>query len=201
MAKTPQERDPAAYTPSDNEELYTPRLYIDAVRAVMGGIDLDPASNVQANGIVQATYYYTGEEGSNGLLLPWELPSGRPARVFNNFPYGKFEDGEGKTRFNSVAWTSRFVSEFDNGHMKEGIILANAQSGAKWFHKMLARFPVCLTDHRIKFIDGATMLPLEQPRWYSAFFYAGPGKKLKLFHEHFSPFGTVMVDCQRMIFT
>jgi len=51
-------------------ESYTPAVYIEAARAVMGGIDLDPASNALAQKTVKASRWYGEQE--NGLLQKWE---------------------------------------------------------------------------------------------------------------------------------
>ncbi len=191
------EKDKAAYKPSNNQELYTPEPYIEAVRAVLGGIDLDPASSARANTIVKATHFFTRKD--NGLTRPWTKPDGSAALVFDNPPYGKFVDDEGKERFNTVAWTDKFIHEHEQQHMIDGIMLVNAQAGTNWFHKMTARYSVCLVKGRIKFIDGATMKPLEQPRWYSAFFYTG--HDIRLFHRHFQQFGSVMINYRNSRFT
>jgi len=58
-------------------ETNTPALYVEAVRKVMGGIDLDPASNDEAQKTVQAKIWHT----ENGLKISW------PGRVFLNPPY------------------------------------------------------------------------------------------------------------------
>lgn len=54
---------------SGNSEWYTPSKYIEAARAVMGSIDLDPATTEQANKTICAKKYYTRE--TNGLLQEW----------------------------------------------------------------------------------------------------------------------------------
>lgn len=44
---------------SASAEWFTPPRYIEAVREVLGAIDLDPASSLAANRIVQAKRYFT----------------------------------------------------------------------------------------------------------------------------------------------
>jgi hypothetical protein len=47
---------------SASAEWFTPPRYIEAVREVLGAIDLDPASCESANRIVQATRYFTAAD-------------------------------------------------------------------------------------------------------------------------------------------
>ena len=64
----------------DSPDWYTPAPFSAAAREVMGGIDLDPASDAKANLIVNATTYFTAQ--SDGLSHPWF------GRIFLNPPGG-----------------------------------------------------------------------------------------------------------------
>ena len=64
----------------DSPEWYTPSAFVEAARAVMGGIDVDPASHKEANRTVRAMLYY--DETHNGLTKSWF------GRVFLNPPGG-----------------------------------------------------------------------------------------------------------------
>ena len=64
---------------SGNQEWNTPARILEAARKVMGAIDVDPASNDQAQESVRAATYYTRER--SGLLEQWA------GRVWLNPPY------------------------------------------------------------------------------------------------------------------
>ena len=65
--------------PGASPEYYTPPIYIDMVRQVLGTIDLDPASNMIAQQWIQATRFYVQED--DGLSQPWT------GRLYLNPPY------------------------------------------------------------------------------------------------------------------
>ena len=62
--------DPKSIDAGDaSDGWYTPPRYIVLARAVLGDIDLDPASCSAAQAVVQAGSYYT--EYEDGLIQPW----------------------------------------------------------------------------------------------------------------------------------
>jgi hypothetical protein len=71
---------------SEHNEHYTPLHIIDAARATLGAIDLDPASCELANCHVGAARIFTRDD--DGLSMEWGYPF-NPSRVFCNPPGGK----------------------------------------------------------------------------------------------------------------
>lgn len=59
---------------SGNNEWYTPPVFIEAAREVMGSIDTDPASSEVANRTVQAAQFFSAE--TNGLAQTWSATCG-----------------------------------------------------------------------------------------------------------------------------
>ena len=62
-------------------EWYKSADYVDAARAVLGEIDLDPASTVAANGVIKAKQIFT--RADDGLSQPWA------GRLWMNPPYSE----------------------------------------------------------------------------------------------------------------
>lgn len=94
---------------SDRDFYGTPRPWVDAARRVMGGIELDPASCLEANeAIVRADRFF--DESTNGLEQSWQS-----ATLFLNPPYGK-----SLRRF-----SEKFCREWDIGCIDQAIVLIN----------------------------------------------------------------------------
>ena len=159
---------------SKSVEWYTPTIYVNAARNVMGGIDLDPASCKSANRRIKAETFYTKKD--NGFIRPWF------GRVWLNPPYGK-EDGVSRQGL----WTGKLRDQFKHGRVSQGLVLINAVPDRDWF-KPLWDYPICFTDHRIKFIGAGN-----QPPHGNAFVYMGPLDRFGLFTAEFDIFGEVVI--------
>ncbi len=172
--KEVQRGAPPALHSSDSNEWYTKAEYVNAAREVMGAIDLDPASCELANRTVKAAQFYTIDD--NGLSQIWS------GRVWLNPPYGR--DGNDS---NQALWSARLIKEFCDGDVSEAVLLVNSVTDCQWFQP-LWDFPICFTDHRIRFYnsDGEG----NSPTHGNAFVYFG--SQADRFAEIFSQFGAIV---------
>jgi phage N-6-adenine-methyltransferase len=162
---------------STENEWYTPSRYIDAVRSVLGHIDLDPASSGTANETVKADRYFTKHE--DGLKQDWH------GRVFLNPPYGRLAGD----------FVSKLVQEHREGRVDRAIALVNAHcTDTDWFQS-LWDYQLCFTDHRIDF-DSAGRDKHTTSTHGSVFVHLGgefaPPER---FRDVFAEFGAVVWRC------
>lgn len=125
-------------TSIESYEYYTPEYIIDLVRAVMGCIDLDPASCEFAQRTVKANKYYTKEE--DGLTRKWG------GRVFVNPPYSE-------KRGTSLAaiWATYLIDEYESKRVKEACILVKSAFGYGWYEALKKKLLGCVIEERISF--------------------------------------------------
>lgn len=161
---------------SDSVEWLTPPRYIEVVRQVLGGIDLDPASTAQANTWIKAERYYTAD--MDGLSQPWIART-----LWLNPPYGKT-----RNLSNQGIWCTKLIEAYTSGQVQAAIVLVNFVPGYKWFSP-LWEYPLCAVDHCIEFVrpDGQRG---GKAKASSAFVYLGPDPHS--FSKHFSQFGTII---------
>ena len=178
------EVEPAAIASGKSNEWWTPRSYVEAARAVMQGIDLDPASCAEANATVKASHYFTKED--DGLAQTWH------GRVYCNPPYsheGVARGMETGDRPPSVMmmWISKLVSEYKSGNVAQAILLTKADPKQTWFTKMWD-YTICFVSSRLLF--NRPGLPPERHQFGNVFAYLGPNENR--FVEHFTQFGAVV---------
>lgn len=189
----------AARHTCDSPEWYTPAPFVEAARAVMGGIDLDPASHEEANRTVQARHFYTAED--DGLQQPWF------GRVFLNPPGGKHANGEG------------LVGLFWLKLMRDWRVAVHPVDQFVWIgysleqlqtlqcikaHKTPLDFALCVPNRRIAFVEneakkaarqakllaaGKTPNEKSQPSHANYIAYGGPERQR--FEDVFQGFGQV----------
>jgi len=150
-------------------EWYTPAPLIEAVREVMGGIDLDPASNATANAVIQAERYFTRED--DGLSQDWE------GRVWLNPPYAQPA---------CAAFCLKLVEAHQSGAVPIAMAILNNSTETRMFQALAA-------------VSAALCFPLGRvPFWHTqgggtsnlqgqAVFYLGPD--VALFRRIFDAFG------------
>jgi ParB family chromosome partitioning protein len=157
---------------SGENEWYTPAAYIEAARAVMGGIDTDPASCAQANATVKADKYYDSK--ADGLTKKWH------GRVFMNPPYAQ----------PLIANFARAVAaKFSNKEITEAIVLVNNATETEWFHEMIKHASaVCFPNGRIRFVNKEGK-PGGAPLQGQAVLYFG--SKIQKFISEFKSFGWI----------
>ena len=151
-------------------EWYTPSQFVEMAREVLGGIDLDPASNKMAQGWIQAKHYYTKKD--DGLSQQWE------GRILCNPPYGNLPK----------KFLNKGLSEYKTGNVTAAIFLLN-RSGAEWYSDIKPEFAaICEVRKRIAFIDSKG-IKQKSPRYNNDFLYLGNDSAK--FSEVFSSIGAV----------
>ena len=118
-----------------NDSWFTPPYIINLAREVLGHIDVDPASNVIAQNWIQADTFYTEE--TNGLTKDWN------GKVWVNPPYSASLIKK---------FTKKFLEEYENGNMKEGIMLTNSSTDSLW-NIPLQQGLQAYTNGRISFLQ------------------------------------------------
>lgn len=156
---------------SGEQEYYTPQFIIEAARATMGGIDLDPASSEVANATIGATHIYTIE--TDGLAHEWF------GRVWMNHPFGRLENN---------IWPARLLREFHSGRVTQACCLTFAATSEKWFQPFY-NYPMCFLSPRTNFLtpDGKMKKGVTKG---SVVVYLGANAGE--FQRQFAPFGGVM---------
>ena len=157
-------------------EWYTSATIIDAARAVMGGIDLDPASCAHAQAAVRASRYF--DAAANGLVQEWA------GRVWLNLPYAR-------------GLVNEFVNKIvASPAVTHAIVLANNATETQWGAVLLqASAAVCFPTGRVHFDQGDS-LSTGAPVQGQMLVGMGPELDRNAFIERFGMFGPVFIRPQ-----
>jgi len=160
----------------DSDAWFTPKIYTEMAREVMGEIDLDPFSSELANRRVNAKRYF--DIKNDAFKQQWFQDQGR---VFMNPPYGrKIID----------ASVEIFLTNWTNESITQAIVLVNNATETKWFQSLLSSSPVlCMPSRRIAFEtdDGKHVSGNTRGQ---VFFYFG--HKTDRFESVFKRVGTIL---------
>ena len=152
-------------------EWYTPAPYIEAARACLESIDLDPASAPAAQETIRAARFFTRDD--DGLKQEWR------GRIWLNPPYAQPDI----TRF-----IVKLLAEIAAGRATEAILLTHNYTDTGWFHAAAAQCAaLCFTRGRIRFVGASG--EIAAPTQGQAFFYFGRG--IERFRETFGGFGFI----------
>lgn len=153
-------------------EWFTPAEYVELARAVLGAIDLDPASSDRAQQVIKAAHYFT--KADDGLKHEW------CGRVWLNPPYAQPLIAD---------FVSKMVAERVAGRVTAAIMLTHNYTDTAWFHEAAgACDAICFTRGRVKFYepDGEIAAPTQG----QAFFYFGAD--VDAFFDQFKNIGFVV---------
>jgi hypothetical protein len=166
-------KKPHVVNNSGENEWYTPPKYTEAAKRVMGGIDLDPASNSVANEFVKADAFYTKED--DGLTKPWY------GRVWLNPPYAQPLIAQ---------FAEAVVGKFSSAEFEQAVVLVNNATDTKWLQSMMkACSAACFLEGRIRYLDK-TGEPKNSPIQGQVALYFG--EDIQRFTDEFGAFGVVM---------
>lgn len=157
----------------DRNEWYTPELYLQAARAVLGGIDFDPYSDEVANRTVKAKEFFTKD---HPIHTPWPQVN----TVWMNPPFG---------RGLIDLCVDRFLVEYFRQNF-EAIVLTNNATETQWFQMLLGGSPsICLTNHRIAFVSTDGKKVNGNTRGQTFFYF---GNYTEPFRQYFKEFGQIL---------
>jgi hypothetical protein len=165
-------------------EYYTPRLYIDKVKCVLGGIDLDPFSSEYANYFfVNSKVIFTKEVSA--YCHSWDMFY--KGKVFMNPPYS---DGEYKPAI------ELFLEKLERLKFSS-IVLTNNNTDTTTTQKLMSKASAyCFPEKRINYYTKEGQI--KGNRYGQLFCYFG--KNIKLFRETFNDLGVVTYNPDYLIF-
>jgi hypothetical protein len=169
---------------SRTDRWFTPTNIILLAKAVLGDIDLDPASEERANAIVGAKQYITQEQ--DGLLTPWCEGS-----IFLNPPGGKIKNKSLSALFWAKLMAHRNDLKFKHGVFM-GFSVEQLAVTQNYNCESMLMFPICIPKKRIEFVSPVAVK--EAPSHSNVVVYVpGSINNTDRFVEVFSTLGVVKI--------
>jgi len=154
-------------------EWYTPSIYIDAAREVMGTIDLDPASSGIANKTVMATTHYSIQD--DGRKMEWK------GNVWLNPPYAQPLISQ---------FCDLLIKNYKDDKVQQACVLVNNATETNFYQNMLFFCnAVCFIKGRIKFIDKQGRESGTPLQGQTVLYF---GSNRDKFAQYFGKFGVVL---------
>lgn len=176
LIKSKADKNSLAYVGSlsngqrDSDTWYTPKTYIEAVKEVLGSIELDPYSDEIANTNIQAERIFTQDEPAE--LQEWDCKT-----LWMNPPYT-----------GSIIKTAicKFIEEYKKYNFS-AVIVTNNATETRWFKALVTNSDYfCFTDHRIAFETYDGKNESNNTRGQTFFYFGEDANKFKAV---FSKFG------------
>jgi hypothetical protein len=169
--------NPTTRTPPPDNDRRTPTHILKLARDCLGTIDLDPASDEEANKNVKAKLYYP----EDGLILPWSgrvwlnPPGGLVDKDLNQLPAKIRTKG---CMSSAAVWWHKLLHHYNAGDVTEALFLCfnleamlntqNVGTGVP-----IQAFPFCIPEYRIRY-PGSAGAKSSSPPGASAIVYLGP---------------------------
>ena len=162
----------------ESDEWWTPQWIIEAARATLERIDLDPASTFDANKRTNAVLFYTRKD--NGLEKEWN------GSVFLNPPSKR-----GDPTCRPHLWAKRLTEEYDRGNVTRAILVVKSVLGYKWYEELYQRFWVCHLRERPEFVRPDGTVVGRAKKGVSIFYFGDVDHRIKFIY-HFGSYGKIV---------
>jgi len=170
----------------------TPLDIVERARHVLGGvIDLDPASDAEAQKAVRATRYLTKEDDAFAGL--WPFMTGRRSVFMNPPGCGGKREPRGQTPGRFWSKLMKYREQRALGHaIVIGFNIEDLSRTQAYHAEPMVHFPFCIPRERLRFIDARTGLPGKSPSHANVIVYVpGTIDRREVFAETFGPLGAV----------
>ncbi len=157
-----------------SDEWVSPCDVVESARAVMGGIDLDPASSVEANRLIRADRWFSID--ADGLAQPWR------GRLFLNPPFSH----PGVELF-----CAKLVEHRRAGDVEQACVILPNSTETVFFQSLaVAAAAFCFPRGRLRFTSPSRVSTSSAPQGHSIVYL---GAHVAAFRREFDRYGLTVV--------